>query len=73
MKIRTLESERNIITLGDYQPPIIPPNTVHNGLKRGKKCNFGTTHCLPQRLKSTFFERGLQVQSDEKISKNVGF
>ena len=29
---------------------------VHNELKHGKFCNFGTTqHCLPQRLKSTFF------------------
>ena len=29
----------------------------HNELKRGKKCNLvGQLHCLPQRLKSTFFE-----------------
>ena len=52
----------------------------HNEVKRGKKVHFGRTMlCLPQRLKSTFFDifpsgvfpKG--TQSEEKISKNVDF
>ena len=32
--------------------------TFHNELKCGGKIHFGRTmHCLPQRLKSTFFEK----------------
>ena len=29
---------------------------IHCGLKSEKKCNLWKPHCLPQRLKSTFFE-----------------
>ena len=34
--------------------------TAHGALKSAKNVQFdGTTHCLPQRLKSTFFEKNL--------------
>ena len=49
----------------------------HNELKRGKNVYFGRTmHCLPQRLRSMFFEKissggsPKETQSG-KISKNV--
>ena len=52
----------------------------HNELKCGKKVQFGRTiHCLPQRLKSMFFENILSrgfpkgTWSEEIFSKNIDF
>ena len=71
----------------DKQPPKKPSslNTnqlctsffcAHNQLKHEKNCNFGTMHCFPQRLKSTFFKKfpterpWRSLQSEEKNSKS---
>ena len=56
---------------------------MHSELKCGKKCNFGTTYCLSQRLKSMFFEKFSSVavpkafdeglRSEQQFSKNINF
>ena len=35
---------------------VYPTRNCHSRLKSEKKCNLGKSHCLPLRLKSTFFE-----------------
>ena len=63
MKIRTLESERNIITLGDYQPPPTFPSTVQ----------WYSSHALWANLRqksAVFYE---EFREPEVSNKNVTF
>ena len=46
---------------------------MHNELEHGKNCDFGTTHCLPQRLISTFLEivsSGAVAKGASPVRKN---
>ena len=36
---------------------MVTASSAHNELTHGKNSNFGTTHCLPQRIKSMFFKK----------------